>query len=140
MKRTTQDLLELLNRTKDFDIYMRNTKEELVSTCVSDSLEQLLQSRNISKSQCIKASGLDRTYAYQIFSGLKLPSRDKALALCLGMNLTLEEVQNFLRQNQYPVLYPRAERDCAFIYAFQHSLSVMDLNELLFEMNQPLLN
>lgn len=140
MKKTTQELLELLNKTKDFDIYMRSTQEELVSSCVSDSLEQLLLRQNISKSRCIEASGLDRTYAYQIFSGLKLPSRDKVLALCLGMNLNLEEVQNFLRQNQYPVLYPRAERDCAFIYAFQHSLSVMDLNEILFEMNQPLVN
>lgn len=139
MKKTTQELLELLNRAKDFDVYMQNTRENLISASVSSSLEQLLLNKNISKSKCIEASGLDRTYAYQIFSGTKQPSRDKILALCLGIGLSLDEVQHFLKQHHYPVLYPRSERDCAIIYAFQHSLSVMDSNELLYEMNQSLL-
>ena len=129
-----------MNRAKDFEIYMENTRDNLISSTVSSSLEQLLQNKNISKSRCIEASGLDRTYAYQIFSGVKQPSRDKVLALCLGMGLSFDDVQSFLKQNQYPVLYPRTERDCAIIYVFQHSLSVMDLNELLYEMNQPLLS
>lgn len=118
---------------------MQETKENLISASLSQSLEQLLQDKHISKSKCIEASGLDRTYAYQIFSGLKAPSREKVLALCLGMNLTLEEVQTFLKQNRYPPLYPRAEQDCAVIYAFQHCLSVMEVNELLYEMKLPLL-
>lgn len=139
MMKTTQELLELMKKTPDFDRYMDTIRGELVETDIASSLTSLLDRKNMSKSQCIKASGLDRTYAYQIFSGEKIPSRDKVLTLCLGMGLTLEEVQTLLKYTKYPVLYPRTERDCAIIYAFQNSLCVTDTNELLFEMNFELL-
>lgn len=84
MKKSTQELFDLMKKTQAFDTYMEITKEERVETTVSAALEKLLEEKNINKSKCIEASGLDRTYAYQIFSGIKTPSRDKLLALCLG--------------------------------------------------------
>ena len=104
MKKSTQELFDLMKKTQAFDTYMEITKEERVETTVSAALEKLLEEKNINKSKCIEASGLDRTYAYQIFSGIKTPSRDKLLALCLGMGLTLEETQTLLTQTGYPPL------------------------------------
>ena len=104
MKKSTQELFDLMKKTQAFDTYMEITKEERVETTVSAALEKLLEEKNINKSKCIEASGLDRTYAYQIFSGIKTPSRDKLLALCLGMGLTLEETQTLLKQTGYPPL------------------------------------
>lgn len=140
MKKTTQELFDLMKRTQEFDSYMQNTREERVNITVSAALELLLTKKNRNKSKSIEASGLDRTYAYQIFSGIKQPSRDKLLALCLGMELTLEETQTLLKQTGYPVLYPRTERDCAIIHAFLKGLSIVALNELLYEMELPIIS
>ena len=74
MKKSTQELFDLMKKTQAFDTYMEITKEERVETTVSAALEKLLEEKNINKSKCIEASGLDRTYAYQIFSGIKTPS------------------------------------------------------------------
>ena len=134
MKKSTQELFDLMKKTQAFDTYMEITKEERVETTVSAALEKLLEEKNINKSKCLEASGLDRTYAYQIFSGIKTPSRDKLLALCLGMGLTLEETQTLLKQTGYPPLYPRTERDCAIIHALYQNLTIVNLNELLYEM------
>lgn len=67
MKKSTQELFDLMKKTQAFDTYMEITKEERVETTVSAALEKLLEEKNINKSKCIEASGLDRTYAYQIF-------------------------------------------------------------------------
>ena len=106
-----KELFDLMKKTQAFDTYMEITKEERVETTVSAALEKLLEEKNINKSKCIEASGLDSTYAYQIFSGIKTPSRDKLLALCLGMGLTLEETQTLLKQTGYPQIYQMARED-----------------------------
>lgn len=136
MKKTTQELLDILSKSSDFDIYMQTNTSELISEPLQVLLDQLLVQKNITKSECILNSGLDRTYAYQIFSGLKTPSRDKLLALCFGMQCTLDEVQTLLKHTGHSTLYPRTQRDCAIIYGFTHTLSIMQLNELLYELNE----
>jgi len=139
MKKSTTELLELLSKSADFDIYMQQNQSEIVSNSLPHLLENLLTKKNINKSDCIEQSGLDRTYAYQILSGLKSPSRDKLVALCLGAKCNLEEVQTLLKHSAYPPLYPRTQRDCALIYSFTHSLSVLELNEILYELDEPII-
>ena len=138
MKKSTQELLDLLKKSSSFDSYLQDNKAQLGTGQLSVLLEQILEEKHLNKSDCIQKSGLDRIYAYQIFSGLKLPSRDKILALCRGMELNFEEVQQLLKQAGYPVLYPKNQRDCAFIYAFLHELSVMELNFMLHDIGEPL--
>lgn len=136
MKKSTQELLDLLSKSTDFDLYMQTNTAEFISESLPIILDKLLAQKHIAKSTCILNSGLDRTYAYQIFSGLKKPSRDKLLALCFGMQCSLDEVQTLLKHTGHPPLYPRTQRDCAIIYGFAHTLSIMQLNELLYELNE----
>ena len=139
MKKSTEELLNILKNTSNISTYIENQKEAQVSASLSDVLEQLLTDKSISKSDCIRRSGLDRTYCYQIFSGAKKPSRDKLLALCLSMGLSATEVQTLLKQTGYAILYPRLQRDSVILFAFYHKLSLTDLNELLFEMELELI-
>ena len=55
MKKSTQELFDLMKKTQAFDTYMEITKEERVETTVSAALEKLLEEKNINKSKCIEA-------------------------------------------------------------------------------------
>lgn len=133
MKKTTGELLDILRNTSDIDSFMEEEKENFVAEDLTAYLEKLLVEKKMTKSNCIKNSGLDRTYAYQIFSGTKKPSRDKLFALCFAMKLTEEEVQTLLKYSGYTPLYPRVPRDGVILWALNHHLSVDDVNGLLFE-------
>lgn len=139
MKKTTEELFHILKNTRSINSYIENQAENLSASSLEDYLAQLLSDKALSKSECIQKSGLDRTYCYQIFSGAKKPSRDKLLALCIGMELTTDEVQQLLKATGYPPLYPRHQRDSVILFCLNRRLSLSELNELLFEMDMPLL-
>lgn len=131
--------MDILRNTSNINSFMEKEQENFVTKDLTSYLEKLLNEKKLTKSDCIKESGLDRTYAYQIFSGTKKPSRDKLLALCFAMKLTEEEVQSLLKYSGYPPLYPRLKRDGIIIWALHNGFSVDDVNELLFEEDMELL-
>ena len=139
MKKSTDELLKVLKHTPDLQNYLTDEKENILSASLHEHLAQLLLEKNISMAQCIKDSGLDRTYGYQIFSGTKTPARDKVLALSFGLHLTFEETQSLLKANGYAILYAKDKRDSAIIFALQRSQSLVSLNELLFDMGLELI-
>lgn len=98
-----------------------------------------MNSKQISKSDIIHRSGLERKYTYEILSGKKNPSRDKVLAICFAVPLSADETQQLLKSTGYPTLYARIERDSIILFALEHNLSLTDANELLYEMNYLLL-
>ena len=72
-------------------------------------------------------------YAYQIFSGLRVPDRKKLLCLAVGMSLNLDEVQTLLKCAGYSPLYVKLPFDSIVLYGICKNLSVLQINELLFE-------
>ena len=84
MKKSTQELLDILKNTPAFSNYAEQEEAELIEVSLSDYLNRLIQAKNQDLPSLIRKSGLDRTYCYQIFDGRKRPSRDKVLALCHG--------------------------------------------------------
>lgn len=55
------------------------------------------------------------------------------------MNATLDETQRILRLGHYQPLYPRNIRDSVIIYSITHHTSVMDTNQILYDMGKELL-
>lgn len=135
MRKSTQELLKLLNTAPHFSDYIENEEDNLIKqTSLCQYLNTLLDEKNITKSQMIKLSGLDRTYAYQILSGnRKNPDRDKVLAICFSLKLSFEETQNLLKSTGYPILYARIKKDSILIFALQHKLTLADVNEILYD-------
>lgn len=140
MKKNTQELLEILNSTDKIETYLSGYPEVIPQEPLSEALEKLLSEKNLTKSQCIQDSGLQRNYGYQIFSGERTPSRDKLLALCLAMHLTLNEVHTLFCATGFPDLYPKNQRDSVIMFAFNKSLSPLETNELLFDLKMELLD
>lgn len=140
MKKTTGELLEILKKESTLNRYIETVSDNLIEQVpLSDCLNRLIEKKGLKKTDIICQSGLERKYAYQIFNGQKRPNRDRVLALCLAMRLSLEETQTLLRQTGYSPLYARLKQDSVIIFCLQHTLSTMDANDLLYEMGEPLL-
>lgn len=140
MKKTTGELLELLKKSSNASSYMEKASDDLIQQIpLSDYLSEILRTKQLIKSDVIRRSGLDRKYTYEFLSGKKNPSRDKVLAICFSIPLSADETQQLLKSTGYPALYARIERDSIILFALEHNLSLTDVNELLYEMNHPLL-
>ena len=137
--KSTGELFTELKREKNPGDWRNRNREEFVLP-LNEYLEKLLAEKNLSKSEVIERSGLNREYAYHIFGGIKKnPSRPKLLALALAMDLTLDEVQYLLRYAKQAVLYPRNPWDAVIISAIEQKLSVMQTNELLHRLGENIL-
>lgn len=140
MKKTTCELLELLKNTANIETYMDTSSEDLIEKIpLSDYLNTLIEERGLKKSTIINQSGLDRSYAYQIFDGQRMPTRDKVLALCLSMKLGSKETQQLLKYTGYPLLYAKFKQDSIILFGLEHALSVLEVNELLYELKEAVL-
>lgn len=136
----TDELLKILEKETHFDDYVTENAEEFISGSLSDLLTEYEAKCGLEKSEIIRKADLDKTYAYQMFSGVrKNPSRDKVLMLCFGMGLSVTDTQTLLKRAGYPQLYPRIKRDSALIFSLERKLSVMEANELLFDLNENIL-
>ncbi len=140
MKKTTEELLKLLEKQKDVYHFLDDNEEEFVEFQVKEYLNEVLEKKGLKRADVVKNSGLDRSYVYHIFSGEREnPSRNKMLAICIAMDLTTEETQRLLRALTLPILYPRNQRDSIILFGLNHHLSVMEVNEHLYELSFELL-
>lgn len=140
MNKTTTELLELLKKSSDITTYIKQASEDFISHSTPDfHLNKFLTEKNLKKSDIVRLSGLERKYVYDIFAGRRIPSRDKLLAICFAMQLTIDEIQQLLKATNYPPLYARLERDSIILFALQQHLNLTDTNELLYDMKHTLL-
>lgn len=141
MKKSTSELLEILKKSPDIPTYTDRVSGNLIEQLpLHTYLLKILEEKQLKRSDVAHASGLDRGYVYDIFAGKKTPSRDKLLALCFALRLSDVQVQRLLNSTGYAQLYPRIERDSIILFALSHHLSLLDANELLYEINyQPLI-
>ena len=141
MKKTTQELLDLMKDSKDYHQYLATNRENMIQEHmkIARVLSALLAEKNAVKSEVIAKSGIENHYAYQIFSGTKTPSRDKILMLCIGFGLSVDETQQLLKITGYAQLYSKGERDNVILFGLAKKLSIVDINGLLYELNLELL-
>lgn len=134
MKKTTEELLTIL-KSSSLQAYLQENKNELFDNPIAEYLNSEIEEKHLKKSEVIKKSGIQTNYAYQIFSGLKLPSRDKLICLFFGMELDVENAQALLKYSGFAPLYPRNKRDCIIISALENKKSVIECNITLDEYN-----
>ena len=139
MEKTTQELMQILKQSQSLDEFLEKEDDSLHPAELSELLKDFLCKKKMSASELIRRSGLDRTYTYQILSGVKRPSREKVEALCFALSLSLDEVQTLLHRAGYPTLYPKNQRDSILIFVLQRHGSLADVNELLYDYGYPVL-
>ena len=132
MEKDTGMIVEELGLCDDFKTFYEENKDYMITQTLSQMLQQLLEQTGRKKSQVIKNAELSEVYGYQIFSGLRVPERKKLLALAMGMQLNLQQVQQLLKCAGYPQLYVKLPFDSIILFGICKKMTVQQLNELLF--------
>lgn len=133
MVKDTAKIVEELGLCPDFKTFYDENKEYMIDRSLPELLAELVEKKGIRKSYAIRAAELSEVYGYQIFAGTRHPERNKLLCLAVGMNLTLDETQNLLKCAGYSPLYVKLPFDSVVIYGICKRLSVIKINEMLFE-------
>lgn len=133
MKKDTSEIVKELGLCADFKTFYNENKSYMISDSLSEMLESLLNKKGLKKSQVIKRAEMSEVYAYQIFSGIRVPERNKLLCLAVAMEFNLDEVQTLLKCAGYSPLYVKLPFDSIIIYGICKQLSVVEINELLYE-------
>ena len=133
MVKNTAKIVEELGLCDDFKTFYDENKEYMASGTLSEMLTDLQKKKNLRKTDIIKRSELSEVYAYQIFSGQRHPDRKKLLCLAVGMSLNLEETQSLLKCAGYAPLYVKLPFDSVVTYGICKRLSVIQINEILFD-------
>ena len=133
-EKITDKLANKLKEEKDLQNFLTENQQDLKEANLKEFLQNLLETKQLNNTEVIKNSGLDKTYAYKIFSGEKKnPSRTKILALALSMQLNEDETNHLLWHACHNALYPRNRWDSIIIFALKEHFSVVDTNLLLIQ-------
>lgn len=92
-------------------------------------LTRLYETKDLTKAELARRSGISEVYLHQVFAGRRNPSRDRLLCICVGLGITLDETQRMLTQGGYAQLYPRTRRDAIIMV---HQLPLGEINDKLF--------
>ena len=130
-KITTGSLMQRLMKTSSLSHFFDQNERYLETEDMAGWLNNACRERGLSVSQAIQKAQIDRSYGYQIFRGIRSPSRDKLLQLALGIGLDVSQTQHLLTLGGKSVLYPRLKRDAVLLYCINNSFSVLDTQDTL---------
>lgn len=136
---STNLLIKEIKESSNVEEYIARYEYDLESMDFKAYINHLLKEKNMKKSQVIKNSTLHRTYGYQVFSGIKNPSRDKVLMLAFGFSLDFDATQRLMSYAKYSPLYPKNKRDAAITFALMNQMNIDDTNGMLYDMQMDLL-
>lgn len=133
MAKDTAKIVEELGLSPDFKTFYNENKDYMIKENLSTLLDKLIKKHNLKKSEIIRNAEMSEVYAYQIFSGLRIPERKKLLCIAIAMGLSLDDVQYLLKSAGYSPLYVKLPFDSIILYGICKKLSVVKINELLYE-------
>ena len=131
LPKTTSDLRREMFSQPDLDAYLEQNQPFFSHSDVKDLLEAVHARHPVSKTVLARRANMSEVYVYQVFAGWRHPTRDRLLALCVGLGATLDETQVVLRQAAWGELYPRIERDAIIAHGIVHGASLNEINNSL---------
>ena len=135
-EKCTGDLRQELMSQADLDQYIKDNEECFMTGNVAAMLTGFYQKKNFSKAELARRAGMSEVYLHQTFSGRRRPSRDRLLCLCAALELTIEEIQQLLKQASYAPLYPKRKRDAIIEYGIVHGMTLSEINDKLYAENE----
>lgn len=134
--KTTSDLRQELMEDNSIDTYLQGNAALFVNQDVVVLLTEFYEQKHLTKAALARRAGMSEVYLHQVFAGRRNPSRDRLLCLCIGLEATVEETQQLLRQAGYAQLYPRVRRDAIILHAIAHGIALPLVNDKLYEENE----
>ncbi len=133
-ERLTDDLLEQLLSSTSPEAYLSSV--ELPERTLADYARALLADRGMKRADVIRASGLNTTFAYQVFQGVRHIGRDNAIMLAFGLRCTLVEAQRLLRLAGASELWCKVRRDAIIIYCLNEGMTRAQCDDELYRLGE----
>ena len=105
----------------------------------SQRLIRMIKERNMSESEAYKKAYVDRRHFAKIKKDENYaPSKKTVLAFAIALELTLDETKDLLRSAGY-ALSRSSKFDIIVVYFLENRIyNMFDINEVLFEYDQPI--
>ena len=134
--KSTGRLLEELMEAQSFSEFEAENTENMTGKQFTEYLGELCEKKGVSRSELVRRSCIERTYAYQIIRGIRQPARDKVLQFAVALALDLDDTQRLLKTANKGELYPRIRRDAALIFCITHGMELPAVQQFLFDLGE----
>lgn len=135
-EKSTDDLSQELMNQPNLDQYITENEIYFADMDISVFLSKLYEKCGFSKAELARRAGMSEVYLHQVFSGRRRPSRDRLLCLCIGMEASLEETQQLLKQVGSAPIYLKLKRDTIISHGILHRTPLTEINDKLFSENE----
>ena len=135
----TKLLLERLFLAPDVKTYLHDNAPLMSMPPFDRFICALCEELSISRAKVIATSTIPRNYAYQLFNGIRKPSRDKVIQLAFGFGLDVDSTQELLKIARQAPLYPKIPRDIVILRCLYEKRNVLQAQHALDSMGLMLL-
>lgn len=134
-ERITEELLERLLASATPEAYL-SAPDATVERALPDYLHELLDAHGLKRADVVRASGINATVVYDIFSGKSRPGRDHAIMLAFGLGCDLRECQRLLRLAGVSELWCKVRRDAVLIWCVERGLTREEADDELYRLGE----
>ena len=134
--RNTDEMQNELLSAPSLERFLSDQQEQFQCRGFADYLNELITTKEVSKTELAKNSYMSEVYLYQILSGVRHPSRNRVICLAFSLGATLPEVQRMMTEAGFAPLYVKDRRDAILLYGLSHSIKIEEINELLFHQSE----
>ena len=133
-RKITRPMSEMIVSNRKIDDLMSQMDETF-----SQRLIRMIKERNMSESEAYKKAYVDRRHFAKIKKDeYYAPSKKTVLAFAIALELTLDETKDLLRSAGY-ALSRSSKFDIIVVYFLENRIyNMFDINEVLFEYDQPI--
>mgnify|MGYP003098823199 CR=1 FL=1 len=128
----TEELTAELKLTKDIEDYL--DFDELAPVSLAEYINALVENK---KTKLSIVAHMSSSYLYKLSEGKrKSPTRNKALQICFGLGLDIDESNEFLKTAGVGILYPKLGRDSIIMFCLEKGWGIIECEELLEKYNE----
>ena len=126
----TEELTTELKLTKDIEDYL--DFDELAPVSLAEYINALVENKKTKLSIVARKAHMSSSYLYKLSEGKrKSPTRNKALQICFGLGLDIDESNELLKLAGVGVLYSKIARDSIIMFCLEKKHSILKCEELL---------
>ena len=131
----TEELTAELKLTKDIEDYL--DFDELAPVSLAEYINELVEEKKTKIADVARKAHMSSSYLYKLGEGKrKSPTRNKALQICFGLGLDIDESNEFLKTAGVGILYPKLGRDSIIMFCLEKGWGIIECEELLEKYNE----
>lgn len=133
----TEELLDRLLSSTSIEQYL--DEEPVTTRTLTDYLFERMEAHGLKRADVVRATGINATVVYNVFSGKSRPGRDHAIMLAFGLQCTLRETQRLLRLAGVSELWCKQRRDAIIIWCIRNGFDRIATDDELYRLGEPTL-